>query len=100
LPSSMRMNWIELGLRQWPFSKSELYRNIVKPARCEAAIEMPQSRDDNPDHGNAYIGTRLVENQKSQTLSVWLTDPSAQLLRNVETAEFRTELQLDRWLVV
>ena len=66
----MRMNWIELGLRQWPLSKSELYRNVVKPARREAAIEMPQSRNDNPDNGNAYIGTRLIENQEIQTLSV------------------------------
>ena len=64
------MNWIELGLRQWPLSKSELYRNIVKPASREAAIEMPQSRNDNPDHGNAYIGARLIENQEIQTLSV------------------------------
>ena len=57
----MRMNWIELGLRQWPLSKSELYRNIVKPARREATIEMPHSRNDHSDDRDLDVGARLIE---------------------------------------
>jgi hypothetical protein len=43
-PSGVGVNRIELVFRQRPIAQSELYRNIVKTAGCETAIEMPQSR--------------------------------------------------------
>ena len=58
------MNRIELVFQHRPVAQSELYRNIVKPARCEAAIEMPQSRNDHSDDRDLDVGTRLIEDEE------------------------------------
>ena len=65
------MKRIELVFRQRPVSQSELYRNIVKPARREAAIEMPQSRNDHPDDRDLDVGTRLIEDEEVEALLAW-----------------------------
>ena len=89
------MNWIELGLRQWPLSKSELYRNIVKPARREAAIEMPHSRNDHSDDRDVDVGARLIEDEEIEPLSHGETHARGHLLVSVETVELRAEAWLD-----
>jgi len=69
----MGVNWIELVFRQRPVSQSELYRNIVKPARPEAAIEMPHSRNDHSDDRDVDVGARLIEDEEIEAsrLAVW-----------------------------
>jgi hypothetical protein len=44
----MGMKWIEFAFRQRSGAQSELYWNIVKPARRETAIKMPHPRNDDP----------------------------------------------------
>jgi hypothetical protein len=60
----MGMNWIELIFRKRPVLQSQLYRNIVKPARREATIEMPHSRNDHSDNGDADVGASLIEDEE------------------------------------
>src|ERR1700731_1418158 len=61
--SGPRLKRIELAFRQRPVSQSELYRDIVEPARGQAAIEMPQSRDDHSDDRDLDVGARLIEDE-------------------------------------
>src|ERR1700746_2375010 len=95
----MGMKWIELVFRQRSISQSELYRDIVEPAGREAAIEMPQPRNDHSDDWDVDIGPRLIEDEEVKALSFGKTHASSRLFACVETAERRTEGWLDRWLV-
>src|ERR1700690_3718914 len=45
-------------------SQPELDRDIVKPARREAAIEVSQSRNDHPDDGDLDVGPGLIEDEE------------------------------------
>ena len=65
------MKRVELVFRQRPVPQSELDRDIIKPARREAAIEMPQSRNDHPDDRDLDVGARLVENEEIEALRAW-----------------------------
>src|SRR5579864_4556197 len=95
----MGMNGIEFVLRRWPVSQSKLYRNIIKPARSEAAIEMPQSRNDHAHHRDADVRTRLVEHKEIKALRSGDVHTGAHLLAHVETAELRVGTQPDRRLL-
>jgi len=84
----MRKERREFAFRQRPIQQSELYRNIVKPARGETAIEMPQSRRDHPDDGDLDVGPRLIEDEENQTPTAGDVDAGVDLLaRVVERAE-------------
>ena len=48
-------------------SNPKLQRNIVKPARREAAIEMPQARNEHANDGDLNVGPRLVEHEEIVT---------------------------------
>ena len=63
-PSAVRKERRQLAFRQRPIQQSKFYRNIVKPARCEAAVEMPQPRHDHPDDRDLDVGPRLIEDQE------------------------------------
>ena len=65
------MNRIELVFRQRPVSQSELYRNIVKPARPEAAIEMPHSRNSRNDHSDDREGGARKALLPPSPSSIW-----------------------------
>src|SRR5713101_2318978 len=93
--SGLGVKRIELVLRQRPFSPSELDRDIVKPARREAAIEMPQSRNDHPDDRDLDIGARLIEDEEIEALAPGEVDAGGHLLARVETAELRAEVRPD-----
>ena len=93
------MKWIELVFRQRPVAQSELYWNIVKAAGCEAAIEMPQSRNDHSNHRDLDIGARLIEDEKVEARSLSETHTSAHLLARVEAAELGVEAELNRGIV-
>ena len=93
------MKWIELVFRQRPVAQSELYWNLVKAAGCEAAIEMPQSRNDHSNHRHLDIGARLIEDEKVEARSLSETHTSAHLLARVETAELGVEAELKRGIV-
>ena len=82
------MKRIELVFRKRPISQSKLYRDIVKPTRCEAAIEMPQSRHDHPDNRDLDVGAGLIEDEEIEALSLGEAHASHHLLAPIETAEF------------
>ena len=85
------MKRIELAFRQRPVAKSELDRNIVKPAGREAAIEMPHPGNDHPDHRDLDVGARLIEHQEVEALSLGDAHAGGHLLARVETAEFEPD---------
>ena len=49
-------------------AESKLDRNIVKPARREAAIEMPQPRNGDPDNRGLDVGAGLIEHEEIESL--------------------------------
>src|SRR5882757_4234789 len=95
LPSGLGVKRIELVFRQWPVSPSQLDRHIVKPARREAAIEMPQSRNDHPDDRDLDIGAGLIEHEEIEALTLGEVHAGGHLLARVEMAELRAEVGSD-----
>jgi hypothetical protein len=93
------VKWIELVFRQRPVTQPELYWNLVEAAGCEAAIEMPQSRNGHSNHRHLDIGARLIEDQNVESRSLSETHTSAHLLARVETAELGAEAELERGIV-
>ena len=92
------MNRIELAFRRRPVEPSELYRNIVKPARREAAIEMPHSRNNHARDRNADVGTRLIENEEVEARALRRLHAGGHLFARVEPAERRAGVGLGRGL--
>ena len=84
------MNRIELAFRRRPVAPSELDRNIIKPARREAAIEMPHPRNDHARDRDADVGARLIENEEVEACSPDSLHAGRHLLARVETAERRS----------
>src|SRR3974377_1743902 len=95
----MGMKGIDFVFRQRSVAQSELYRNIIEPARREAAIEMPHSRNDYPHNRNVDVRARLIEDEEVEALPLGKTHASSHLLARVETADLRAEARLDRWIV-
>jgi hypothetical protein len=93
------MNGIEFTLRQRPLSQSELYWNVIKPAAHEAAIEMPEARNDHAHHRDADVGTRLIKHKEIEALLPDDVHAGAYLLMQVETPELRVRTEPDRRLV-
>jgi hypothetical protein len=89
---------IELGFRQRPVLPSELHRDVVEPAGCEAAIEMPQARNDHPGDRGFDIGAGLIEDEEIEALPLGEAHAGQHLLALVETAELRAEVRPDRRL--
>ena len=85
------MKRIELAFRQRLVSPSELDRDIVKPARCEAAIEMPQSRDDHSGDRDLDVGARLIEDEEIEARALGQVHAGGHLLARVEIAELRAK---------
>ena len=90
------MKWIELTFRKRSVAQSKFYRNIVKPARCEAAIKMPHPWNDHPDDGDIDVWARLIEDEKVQTLPLCQTNAGGHLLARAEVAKLRAKIRLDR----
>src|ERR1700687_5885854 len=95
----MGMNRIELVFKHRLVTPSELYRNIVKPARRETAIEMPQSRNDHSDDRDLDIRARLIEHEEIEAYSLGKAYASHHLLARVEMVELRAQARLDRRFV-
>ena len=76
-----------LGERR--ISQAELDRDFVEPARREAAVEMPQPRDDHPHDRHRDIGPRLIEDQEIEALALRKRNASDDLLARVEPAKAR-----------
>src|SRR5260370_42586611 len=85
--SGLRTQRIEFLFGQRTIAPRELDRDIVKPARREAAVKMPQAWNDNPDHRHLDIGTRLIEDQKIQPRAPGNMNTRAHLLARLEPAE-------------
>src|SRR5262249_58925941 len=90
------MKWIELVFRQRSVSPPELDRHIVKPARCEAAIEMPQSRNDHSGDRDPDVGARLIEDEEIEARALGEIHAGPHLLARVENAELRAEVRSDQ----
>ena len=87
----MGMKRIELAFRQRPVPQSELDRNIVKPAGREAAIEMPQARNDHPDDRNLDVGPRLIEHEEIEARALGEIDAGASPARACRDGRIRAE---------
>src|ERR1700693_2753706 len=91
-PSGVWKERRKFAFRQRPIQPSELYRNIVKPARSEAAIEIPQCRNDHSDDLDRNGGPRLIEDEEIEAGSPGDVDAGVYLrTRIVDRAEFRAE---------
>src|SRR5579883_2003823 len=99
IASGVGVNWIKFILRQRPIAQSKLHRNIIKSAGREAAIEMPQSRNDHPDNRDLDVGACLVEDEEIKALLLGNPDAGGHLLARAETAELRTAARLDHCIV-
>src|ERR1700704_2448489 len=66
-PSCVWKERSEFAFQPRAIQQSKLHRNIVKPARGEAAIEMSQARYQHPDDGDLNVGPRLVEHEEIVT---------------------------------
>ena len=76
--------------------KPELDGNIIKPARREAAIEMTQAGNDDPDYGDLDIGARLIEHQKIEAGTSGDFNAGFRLVAGVfERAELRAQFRLE-----
>src|SRR5258707_11246594 len=85
----------EFVFQKRPISQSEFHRNIVKSARSEAAIEMPQSRNDHSDDRDLDVGPRLIEDEEIEARARGDVDAGVDLLaRVVERAELRAGVRL------
>ena len=81
----------KFALRHRLVSQPEFYRDIVQPARPEAAIEMTQSGNDHSDDGDLNVGPRLIEDEKIEACALRDLDTGLHLLKGVfKRAEFRT----------
>src|ERR1700751_1326970 len=94
--SGLRVERIELVLRQRSIAQFELYWNIVKPAGREAAIEMAQSRNNDPHDRNLDIRTRLIENEEIESMPFGKFHAGHHLLALVEFAEIRAKIRSNR----
>src|SRR5271170_5341012 len=91
----MGVNRVEFVFRQRLVAQSELYRNIVKPARRETAVEMPQSRNDHPDDRDVDVGTRLIEDEEIETCLLGKAHAGGHLFARIEMVELRAQARLD-----
>src|SRR4051795_11097345 len=92
----MRVNRIELAFRRRPVAQPERYRNVIKPARRETAIEMPQPRNDHPRDRDIDVGARLIEDEEVEARAPDSLYAGRHLLARVETAERQAGAGLDR----
>ena len=87
------MKWIKLSFQQRSVPQSKPYRNIVKAARCEAAIKMPHPRNDHPDDRYVDVGTCLIENEKVEPLLSCELHTGEYLLALIQRGKAYTEVR-------
>src|SRR5882724_11538142 len=86
----------ELAFRHRLISQPEFDRNIVKPARPQAAIEMTKAGNDHSDDGDLDIGPRLIEDEEVEACTPGDVDAGIHLLAGgFQWTEFRTGVRLD-----
>jgi hypothetical protein len=91
-PSGLGVKRIEFVFRQRPVTQAKLDRNIVKPAGREAAIEVPQSRNDHSDDRYLDVGARLIKDEEVEAAALDEIHAGSHLLSRVETAESGAEV--------
>src|SRR5262245_62413397 len=96
--SGMGMNRIDLVFQHRPVSPPELDRHVVEPAGCKAAIEMPQSWNDDSCNRDLDVGARLIEDKEIEARALGGAHAGRHLLARVETVELRVEAGLNRRL--
>ena len=60
----MGVDGIKLILGPGLVQQSELDRNVIKPAGCKTAVEMPQSWNDHSSNRYSDVGARVIENEE------------------------------------
>ena len=83
----MRVNWVEFAFLQRLIAQSKPHRNIVKPTKPEAAIEMPQSRNNHSHDRRLDVGTRLIEDEEIEARLLCEGDAGRHLFACVEMAK-------------
>ena len=51
-------------------------------------MDMPQSRNDHPDHGNVDVGPGLVENEEIEAKTLGKLDAAKHLIAPIEARKF------------
>ncbi len=74
--------------RSGVIAPSEFDRHVIKPARREAAIEMPHPRNDHAHHRHFDVGPRLIEHEEIEARSFYEIDAGHHLLARIEAAKF------------
>src|ERR1700745_4217734 len=72
-------------------AQAEFHRHIIEPARPEAAVEMPHSRNDYPDHRHLDIRPRLVEHHEIISRAAGDLDAGVDLLSGVAARDRHAE---------
>src|SRR5580704_16920933 len=97
-PSGVGVNRVKLVFLERSVAQSELCRHVVKPATPKAAIEMPQSGDDDSDDRHLNVRPSLIEDEEVQADLLGEAHAGAHLLTSVEIAKLRAEVRRDQWL--
>src|SRR6516165_5092210 len=92
--SGLGMKRIEIALRHRPVNPSQLDRHVVKPARREAAIEMPQPRNDHARDRDLDVGPGLVEHKEVEAFALDEIHTGHHLLALIEDPELGAEVRL------
>jgi hypothetical protein len=87
LPDS-RIEWIEIGFPQRLFAQAQFDRDIIESPLSETPVEMPQSRNDHPHHGNPDVRPGLVENEKIQAETFGKLDAAKHLIAPIQIRKF------------
>ena len=95
----MREDGVEFLFLERLFEPPELDRNIVKPARSETAIEMPQSRHDDSYNRHLDVGARLIEDEEIEALPLSYRHAGRHLLVRFQVTELRIELCFQHFAV-
>src|SRR6185437_8516826 len=81
------MERVQTGLPQSPFAQAELDRHVIESPRSEAAMEMPQSRNNYPDNGNPDVRPGLIDNKEIQAATFGKLDASKDLVAPIEVGK-------------
>src|SRR5437868_14553181 len=82
-PSGMREERREFAFRQGSIEQPKFYRNVVKPARPETAVEVPQAGDDHPRHRDFDVRSGLIEHEEIITRPAGNLDAGIDLIARV-----------------
>src|SRR5262249_8680883 len=91
--SGLGMKRIEIALRHGPVNPSQLDRHVVKPARPEPAVKMPQTPTAHARDRDLDVEAGLVEHKKVEAFALDEIHTGHHLLALIEDAELGAEIR-------